>query len=171
MPVDLKVTDVETSAIILADTVEGEMQQGSGFSVGGIQSVENSADPFSDVQRVVAAKLSEAIVTTLIPIKVIQVQQDGALIVNCGNVFFQPGDQLALFETGESFVDPDTGEVQGSEETEIGRVEISAAEARFSKARILGEPFDVAPGSTLKRTAMAEGAPGQGQGKRSGRKL
>ena len=61
MAVDLKLTEVSTGKIILADTVDGAVQEGSSFSIGGIQSVQSSADPFADVQRVVAAKISEAI--------------------------------------------------------------------------------------------------------------
>ena len=44
-----------------------------------------SGDPFGDVQEVVAAKIAEAIVTSRIPIKVIQIQADGTLIVNYGD--------------------------------------------------------------------------------------
>ena len=80
-------------------------------------------------------------------------------------------DQLVLFETGESFVDPDTGEVLGSEETEIGRVQITEAEARFSKARIIGESFDVEAGSILKRPTVPVEGENQGERRRLGRPL
>ena len=55
MGVDLKLTDVATGEIVLADAVSASVKQGSGFSVGGIQKAEASADPFADVQEVVAA--------------------------------------------------------------------------------------------------------------------
>lgn len=154
MGVDLKLTDVATGEIVLADAVSASVKQGSGFSVGGIQKAQASADPFADVQEVVAAKMAEAIVTSRIPIKVIQVQADGTLILNYGDVFFATGDRLAAFSVGESFVDPDTGEVLGSEETEIGMIEITRAEPRFSRARVLAG--DVGQGSTLKRPTGAE---------------
>lgn len=151
MGVDLKVSEVATGRIIIADALNATVQTGSAFSLGGIEQVSSSADPFSDVQRSLAARISEAIVTTFIPIKVIQVQADGTLILNYGNVMLAPGQQLIAFEVGESFVDPDTGEVLGSEETEIGRVEITRAEARFSRARIVGEESFKAEGATLRR--------------------
>ena len=150
MSVDLKVAAVSTGRIVMADMMDASVQTGSSFSVGGISQSESSADPFADVQRVLASRISESIVTTQIPIKVIQVQDDGTLIVNYGDVILAPGDQLVAFEVGESFVDPDTGEVLGSEETEIGLVEITRAEARFSRATVIGEPFD-AQGTTLRR--------------------
>ena len=156
MAVDLKLTEVSTGKIILADTVGGEVQEGSSFSIGGIQSMQSSADPYADVQRVVAAKISEAIVTSNIPIKVISIQKDGTLILNYGNVFLANGDHLILFEVGESFVDPDTGEVLGSDETEVGRIVVTIAETRFSRARVIGEQFEVHVGSVLKRPAIME---------------
>lgn len=156
MGVDLKVTDVSTGQIVIADHMEDSVREGSSFAVGGIQRAEASADPFADVQRKVAARISEAIVTTRIPIKVIQVQGDGTLILNYGNVFFTAGDQLAAFEVGESFVDPDTGETLGFEETEVGRVEITRSEPKFSRARVVGEPFQVVAGMTLKRSLGAQ---------------
>ena len=154
MGVDLKLTDVATGEIVLADAVSASVKQGSGFSVGGIQKAEASADPFADVQEVVAARIAEAVVTSRIPIKVIQVQGDGTLILNYGDVFFAPGDRLAAFSVGESFVDPDTGEVLGSEETEIGMIEITRAEPRFSRAKVI--TGDIGQGSTLKRPVGTE---------------
>lgn len=150
MGVDLKVSAVETGRIVIADALKASVQSGSTFSIGGITQADASADPFADVQRVLASNISEAIVTASVPIKVIQVQRDGTLILNYGNVILAPGQQLIAFEVGESFVDPDTGEVLGSDEIEVGRVEITRAEARFSRAQIVGEPFD-ANGATLRR--------------------
>ena len=85
-----------------------------------------------------------------LPIKVIKVQKDGVLILNYGDIFLKPGQQLVAFEVGESFVDPDTGEVLGSEEMEIGRVEITRAEAKFSRAVVVGEQFS-AQGTNLRK--------------------
>ena len=97
-----------------------------------------------------AARISEAIVTTRVPIKIVQVQDDGTSILNYGNVMLAPADRLTAFEVGESFVDPDTGEVLGSEEMEIGTVEITRSEPKFSRACIVGKAFD-AQRATLKR--------------------
>lgn len=84
------------------------------------------------------------------------VQSDGILILNYGNVFFAPGDQLIVYEVGKTFVDPDTGEVLETEETEIGRVEVTQAEARFSRARAIDGASAAVPGSTLKRAPSIE---------------
>ena len=151
MAVDLRVTDVATGQVVFGGNVEASVTQGSGFAIGGIRSVESSADPFADVQRVAAAKISEAVVTSRIPIKVIQVQNDGTLILNYGSVFLAPGDQLVAFQVGESFVDPDTGEILGAEETELGMVQVTQAEDKFSRARVVSASGEISAGDTLKK--------------------
>ena len=75
MGVDLRVTDVATGHILFAGSLDASITQRS------------STDPFADVQRALAAKISEAVVTSRIPIKVIAVQDDGTLILNYGSVF------------------------------------------------------------------------------------
>ena len=168
MGVDLKVTDVTTGKIMIADEVSGTMQTGSSFSVGGISKTESSADPFADVQRVVAGKIAEAIVTTRTPVKIIAVQSDGTLVLNYGNVFFRAGDQLAAYAVGEEFTDPDTGEVLGADETKVGTVSIVAADAKLSKASITeGDPGLFELGTILKRVIVPAGTAKQTR-KRSG---
>ena len=167
MGVDLKVTDVATGHIVIADAVSSSVQQGSSFSIGGIRRGEVSGDPFADVQEIVAARIAEAIVTSRIPIKVIQVQSDGTLILNYGEVFFAPGDRLAAFSVGEAIVDPDTGEVLGAEETPAGMVEITRVEPRFSRAIPVGDGSLIGQGTTLKRM-VADSSGQNGDRKRSG---
>ena len=154
MSVDVKVTDVATGHVVLADTVQGQATQGEAFKVAGIESFQASADPFADVQRIVTARIAEAIVTSRIPIKVIQVQSDGTLILNYGNVFLKPGNILALFKVGDEIMDPDTGEILGAEKTEVGTVQVTEVEPKFSKAIIVGEAFPITVGSVLRRTAQ-----------------
>ncbi|MYF61556.1 MAG: hypothetical protein F4029_06270 [Gammaproteobacteria bacterium] len=150
MGVDLKVTDVASGRIVVADEVSGTVETGSAFSVGGVQQSSGSADPFADVQRVVATRIAEAIVTSRIPVKVIGVQGDGVLVLNYGDVFFGVGDVLAAYSVGESFVDPDTGEVLGSDEQLIGQVEIVSTTSKLSRARPLDDQAYVA-GAVLRR--------------------
>ncbi len=151
MAVDIKITDIATGNIVVADSVSASVKHGSSVSIGGIQQAQASADPFADVQRVVAARIAEVLVTSRIPVKVIAIQPNGTLILNYGNVFFKPGDQLEAFSIGESFKDPDTGEILGSEQTQLGIVEITASESKFARAKIAGEPFNIQKGTILKR--------------------
>lgn len=114
-----------------------------------------------------AARLSETIVTTRFPMRVIKVQNDGTLIINYGNVFLLPGQQLVAVETGDSFTDPDTGQVLGTEETEIGRVQVTETQAQFSRARVVGSGI-VPVGSVVKRPAEPVGEFSPNTRRRSG---
>lgn len=156
MGVDLKVTNVKTGSIVVADHVEGSVTTGQAFSIGGVSSSKGSEDPFADVQRVVAAKISEAVVTARIPIKVIKVQANGMFVLNYGNVFLKEGDVLSAFSVGEKIVDPDTKEVLGAEETLRGSVVVTEALQKFSKAKFADEPFEVANGDVLRRPSRAQ---------------
>jgi len=162
MSVDVKIADVSTGRIILADTVEAEVESAKSHSVAGIYIQDASGDPFSDVQRAVAGGLSEAVVTSRTPFKIVKVQGDGTLILNYGDVFLRPGDRLALFEVGEQFVDPDTGEVLGSEETEVGLIEVTDSTSRFSKAKVVESEAPVVEGSILRRAAADRGSDSSG---------
>ena len=158
MAVDLKVTNVASGRIVVADSVEGSVEHGKAFSIGGIRSAETSADPYADVQRVVAAKIAEAIVTSRIPIKVIAVQKSGVIVLNYGNVFLKEGDILSVFDVGEQFVDPDTNEVLGSEETLRGTIKVTSAVPKFSKAAFADQAFQIARGDIVRRPSKTETA-------------
>ena len=151
MAVDLRVTEVANGQILVADTVEGTVQQGRAISVSGFSMADASGDPWADVQRLVAAKITESVVTARNPVRVVTVQRDGTIILNYGAVFFNAGDQLVVFEVGESFTDPDTGIVLGAEEVELGRIEITRAEAQFSRAKFVDRPFEVQGESIIRR--------------------
>ena len=71
-------------------------------------------------------------------------------MLNYGDVFFGVGDVLVAYSVGESFVDPDTGEVLGSEEQLIGQVEVVSTTAKLSRARPLDDQTYVA-GTVLRR--------------------
>lgn len=170
MGVDVKVTDVGTGRIVIADEVEAEVKQGGGFAVGGISKEESTGDAFADVQRVVAVNIAEKIMTHHIPFKVVKAKANGHLIINYGSVFLAPGDRLAAYRVGEAFVDPDTGEELGAEETLLGAVEIVSVSDRFSEAQVVGKAFDAVPGSILKRVAV-DGGKKSKKRKRSGSRI
>ncbi len=48
----------------------------------------------------------------------------------------QVGDTFTVFALGEEIIDPDTGESLGSEETEVGTVEVVEVKEKYSKAQV-----------------------------------
>ena len=57
--------------------------------------------------------------------------------LNYGPSAVENGMYLKLVEMGEGFVDPDTGEVLGADETYIGALKITDAKSKFSIGVIL----------------------------------
>ena len=57
--------------------------------------------------------------------------------LNLGAGSVQTGDRLSLMSKGEALIDPETGISLGSEETEIGAVEVTQVQDKYSIARLV----------------------------------
>jgi hypothetical protein len=124
-----------------------------GFSIG-----ESSGDPLADVQRLASEMITSQVVTAIYPVKIIAIQGDGTIILNYGKGLLSEGDILNVFEIGEGFTDPDTGEVLGAEEILLGRIEVTNAQAKFSKSvAVETDPSSFSKGN-LCRKARGESA-------------
>jgi hypothetical protein len=157
MAVDLRVTDAHTGEIRYAGTVEEQIESGSATRVGGVAVGGNSADPLSDVQRLTAKAIVALITTSIYPIRVITKEGDGTYVLNYGSSVLTAGDQLGVYQEGQSFKDPDTGKVLGAEETETGLLKVVDVEAQFSKA-VLVSGTAVAS-DVVKRISSADAKP------------
>ncbi len=136
MAVDIRVLDVASGAIGFADTVRVEASGGGAIGLKGFASGgdDSSGTLLGRVMRETATNVTNLIVSTIYPIKVVAVTDKGEIMLNYGNGLLRDGDSLEIFSQGESFVDPDTGEELGSEEELIGRVKVFSVQAKFSKA-------------------------------------
>ncbi len=144
MAVDLRVVDANSGKIILADHVEMDSNAGSSFNFGGghhgnggAGSSQTKGDPLGDIQRLTASEIAGIISLSINPVKIIAAQSDGTIILNYGNVLLEKGDYLRVYEVGEGFVDPDTGEVLGSEEIEIALLQVTEALLKFTKTKVV----------------------------------
>lgn len=139
MAVDVRVLDVASGAVGFADTVRAEAKGSNALSVKGFATGgDNSSGALlGQVMRATATNVTNLIVSTIYPIKVVAVTSKGDVMLNYGNGFLKKGDNLDIFSQGESFVDPDTGEELGSEEELVAKVEIFSAQSKFSKASII----------------------------------
>lgn len=73
MGVDLKVADVETGKIVVADAVSSEIRGGHKFSMSGVQTDERIADVYAAVQRLLAARI---VLLTLLCVLPLAAQSD-----------------------------------------------------------------------------------------------
>jgi hypothetical protein len=148
--VDLRIVDVSNGRMVLADTVEVSTKSGGSFTVAGLQGFGaigtsgSEGDPLSDVQRLAAVELAGVITTAISPIKVAAVQSDGTIILNYGESVLQDEEFLKIYRIGEGFTDPDTGEVLGAEEVQVGALQVVDPLAKFSKTKlVLGDAPEV----------------------------
>lgn len=139
MAVDIRVLDVANGSIGFAETVRAEAKGSNSLSVEGFSSgSDNSSGALlGKVMRDTATNITNLIVSTIYPIKVVAVTKKGDVMLNYGNGYLQDGYQLEVYSQGEVFVDPDTGEELGSEEELIGKIAVFSAQAKFSKAKVI----------------------------------
>ncbi|XZZ60263.1 CsgG/HfaB family protein [Microbulbifer sp. SSSA002] len=148
MAVDIRVLDVANGSIGFADTVRAEAKGGNALNVTGFASVgDNSSGALlGQVMRETANNITNLIVSTIYPIKVVAVTKKGDVMLNYGNGYLKEGYQLEIYSQGESFIDPDTGEELGSEEELIGKVSVFSAQAKYSKAKVIDKIAEIEKG-------------------------
>jgi hypothetical protein len=169
--VDLKVVDASTGEIRKAETASASIKSASGVSTGKFTNVQGGSDPLSDVQRMAAKKAAALIATSIFPIEVIK---GGSIIyLNYGSSILDPGDILSVFEPGEALIDETTGLNLGSEETYLGKLEVTQSNDKFSKAKLLdGEtPQKGNLVRIIEKSSEATGSRGRAQEQKRGRKI
>ncbi|WP_170268954.1 CsgG/HfaB family protein [Pseudoalteromonas ruthenica] len=145
MAVDIRVLKVADGTVGIAETVRAERDGGSSLSVDGFIQGDNDSSGalLGEVMRETSTNVTNLIVSTFYPIKVIAKTGGDTIILNYGNGYLKKGDVLNVFSQGEAFTDPDTGEVLGAEEELVGKIEVSSPQTKFSKAKIIsGQQFE-----------------------------
>ena len=171
MAVDIRVLEVATGSIGIAESVKAEASGGSAFEVEGFMSggESDSSAQLGKVMRKAARNVTNLIVTTIYPIKVVTIDKNGDAMLNYGDSLLQEGDVLEVFSQGEEFIDPDTGEVLGREEELIGKLSVFDVQARFSKAKVLERSGSIEAGAAARITE--EEVDSKGQTKKKKKKL
>jgi len=141
MAVDIRVVDASSGSIRISKTVEKEAKGGTAFAMEGFATAQEEADPLGAVQRLTANAVAALIALEIFPIKVINVSK-GQAYVNYGPPSVADGTVLKIIELGEGFMDPDTGEMLGQDETYVGAVEITDAKSKYSIGKILEGNFE-----------------------------
>jgi curli biogenesis system outer membrane secretion channel CsgG len=127
LAVDIRITDASTGELKYAKHVT---QTDRGGTVCGGQSQVD----LSGLMRAAAQRVSMGLVTMSYPVKVIDVDDDGKILLNYGEGLLSPGDVFAVFQEGKEIIDPDTGAVLGHKEALLGLVQVSEVTPKYSKA-------------------------------------
>lgn len=157
MGVDVTVTEVGSGRVVFSDTIATEIGRGSFLLAAGLRRTAASADPFADVLEASAAKIAEAVVTDRFPIRVVELESEGGLVLNYGAALFSPGDRLAGYAAGQRGAESGAaGPVSGGTPA-VAVVEIVDVGEDFARARTVAGA--VGAGAALRRLTNAEQAP------------
>lgn len=167
MVIDLRLVDVESGTVRYADSVEttvvlskslklqslfnglrrqGNLDNSKGSYVAegvlngneGIGTTAGEAGKVEELVRTTADSIIRILVPQMVPIAIVQCQND-AVLLNHGNGLLKEGHVLEVFkETGESLIDPETGQSLGSSTIFCGKLQVYRTQEKMSWAR----PFE-----------------------------
>ncbi len=149
LAIDVRITDASTGELKYAKTVT---QTGGGGTTCGSQAQVD----VPGLMRTASQRISMGLVTIMYPVKVVDVDDDGKILLNYGEGLLAPGDVYALFQQGKELIDPDTGAVLGHKEALLGLVQISEVTPKYSKSTALTAFASPPVTGTIAREATPE---------------
>lgn len=147
--IDVRMIDVETGKIILAEAAEGQNKKKAliytdpytGYTriIEGTVGIDESM--FSDAAREAINKTGEKI-SKAIPIEGLVAKVEGQEVtINLGSRSgIKEGMELKVYHKGEEIKDPATGEVLEVEKEEIAKIKITKVSEKISKGKVKGKP-------------------------------
>jgi len=144
MIVNVRIVDSRGGKIVAAEkfTVEHEDRNPKG---------ELTADEFLEALKEKTVKeIVNGVVAGVFPLKIAKVTGNTVYINRGSGVDFEVGDHLSVLAQGEGLIDPDTGESLGSAEEEVGVVEVTSIQKKFSKAKIISGEKNIKKGALVR---------------------
>jgi len=155
----IRLIDTTTSEVLVSKRVEGKAKAGGfnlGLNVGGVGFGTRGfkKTPLGKATQIAIDNAVEAIASGLKDIpyqgRVILVKGDSVYLSAGSRTGASVGDEFTVYSLGEELVDPDTGEMLGSEEEKLGKVKIYSVKKKFSKARAVGTLEAVEKGNIIR---------------------
>ena len=84
-----------------------------------------------------AIEIGNEILAGIYPVKVAAVTGDTVVLNRGKGAGVKVGEKLKVINGGKTVTDPDTGEALGLEETEVGLIEVTNVDVKFSKGKII----------------------------------
>lgn len=140
----IRLIDTTTGQVLQSQRVEGKAKSG-GFKLGlNISGIGFGTDSFKKTPVGKATQIAIDNAVEFIASKMRGLPYQGRVIKVKGDVIYLTaskkngatmGEMFSVYSVGEELVDPDTGELLGSEEEKIGKVKIFDVSDKYSKAR------------------------------------
>lgn len=110
----------------------------------------NFAELLVQTTREGSARVAQRILDVIYPARILAMTGDVVTLNRGEGTGIEVGQTWKAFALGEALVDPDTGEVLGSEEVELGSVTIISITPTMSRARTV-EDYGIGVGNVLRR--------------------
>jgi curli biogenesis system outer membrane secretion channel CsgG len=155
----IRLIDTTTGEVLVSKRVEGKAKAGS-FGLGinikgvGFGTKGFKKTPLGKATQIAIDNAVEAIAEGLRNVP----YQGRVILVKGNNIYLSAGrrtgasvgDVFTVYSRGEELIDPDTGEMLGSEEEKLGKVKIFSVKEKFSKARPVGTIEGVEKGNIIR---------------------
>ncbi len=155
----IRLIDTTTGQVLQSQRVEGKAKSG-GFKLGlNIKGVGFGTDGFKKTPLGKAMQIAIDNATEFIASKMGDVPYQGNVIKVSGDVVYinagtrsgaNAGEVFTVYSKGEELMDPDTGEILGSEEERIGTVKVFDVKEKYSKAKIEGSAAGIKKGDIIR---------------------
>ena len=147
--IDIKITDGNTGEIKQVTRINEQQKSAAVCGANGQIDV-------ALLMRSAADKVATNLVTTIYPIQIADVQDDGSMMLNYGEGAIQPGAIMTVFQKGRKIIDPATGETIGNSETRLGFLRVTDVQGRLSKALPASDFATLPPVGSIVRVASAD---------------
>lgn len=148
-----RIYDIERGVLIASANIQVGPETSSARVTPGVPG--NPGDQFGEllvqVSREFASQAAMAVLDSTLPARIVSVRDQQVAINRGVGTGVESGQEWVIYAIGEVIVDPDTGEVLGSEEIEIGRIKIDRVEERLSWGRAI-EDRGISVNSIARRT-------------------
>ena len=156
----VRLIDTTTGQVLDSQRVEGKAKSG-GFKLGvDIGGVGFGTDSFKKTPLGKAMQIAIDNAVAFIAAKLKDVPFQGSVIKASGSDVYisasertgaSVGDMFTVYSVGEELVDPDTGELLGSEEEKIGTVKIYKVSEKYSKAKVADGGAGIKKGDIIRQ--------------------
>jgi len=155
----IRLIDTTTGQVLDSQRVEGKAKSG-GFKLGlDIGGVDFGTDSFKKTPLGKAMQIAIDNAVAFIAAKLKDIPFQGSVIKASGSDVYisagertgaAVGDTFAVYSVGEELIDPDTGELLGSEEEKIGTVKIYSVSEKYSKAKVTDGGTGIKKGDVIR---------------------
>ena len=106
-----------------------------------------------------ATEIGNSILAGIYPVKIIEVKGENVVFNRGKGAGIKVGDRYTVIHQGKVLIDVDTGESLGASEDEVGVVEVTSIEEKFSKGKIISGADEIKYGDICRSSKKTSEEP------------